>query len=69
MDKMSLGQRVGEWLENYLADHSMLFILLICLMVAAANVYYRLFHVNRKTDNVDLMKSYTDLQMRRRYKL
>lgn len=65
----TLGQRIGLAIETVIMNHAMLFLLIFLLCVVAADFYYRFWRVNRDTDHVDLMKEYSNLQLRRKYKL
>lgn len=64
----SLGERVCLATERFLVNHSMALLILVLLFVIAADFYNRFLRINRDTYHIDLMKEYSELQMRRRYK-
>ena len=65
----SLGQKVLLAIEKFVIDHIMFFFILGLLIIIIADFYNRYLRINRNTDNVDLMKEYNNLQLRRKYKL
>lgn len=65
----TLGQRVIVTLINFGLNNWSFFVILAVLVVFGFQWYHNNIKVNRHTDNMDLMKRYTNLQLRRRYKL
>ena len=65
----SLGQRVIAATISFSLNHLFLLVILAVVVVFGSQWYIEYIRVNRKTDDVDLMKRYIYLQMRRKYKL
>ncbi len=64
---MNLAQRVCQLCLEVFLDHWPFFIVLLVLSVFTSQWYESYFRINRETYNVDLMKRYMYLEMRRRY--
>jgi hypothetical protein len=65
----TLGQRVALAVETFIMNRAMLFILLFLIIVVIADFYNRYIRINQNADDIDLMKEYNNLQLRRKYKL
>lgn len=65
---MALGQLVINTLINLFLNNWAFFVIIGTMMVVCSQWYEDYFRTNRNTDNIDLMKRYLDIKIRRRYR-
>jgi hypothetical protein len=65
---MALGQLVINTLINLFLNNWAFFVIIGTMMIVCSQWYEDYFRTNRNTDNIDLMKRYLDIKIRRRYR-